>query len=88
MDVSNLGRGRIPTVDSLEEKIAKLENLIRRAEVAKLELPALEAKLALVSDPEFAEKRAKQKMEKLTSSLGGLSETDRKAFIAVLQSAV
>ncbi len=59
--VLSLGKGRVPTVESLEKKISRIEKIIARAARLKALLPDLNRKLAIVSDPAFASRSEAEK---------------------------
>ena len=63
-DVNTL-RGRIPTVDSLNRKIARIKRIVVRAEKLSAMLPDIERKLAIVSDPNFVKLSETKKIESL-----------------------
>ena len=58
-------RGRIPTVDSLSKKIARIKRILVRAEKLSQLLPGLEDKLRIVSDPNFVKLSESKKIESL-----------------------
>ncbi len=63
--VLSLGKGRVPTVDSLTKKIARIRKIIDRASRLKGLIPDLERKLAIVSDPAFQNRSEAEKVQSL-----------------------
>lgn len=63
--VINTIRGRIPTVESLQKKIARIHKVIARANKLESLIPELERKLAIVSDPNFVKMSEARQIESL-----------------------
>lgn len=79
-----MSRGRIPDVDTLTAKISKMERAVSRAEVYAKKLPALKARLAEITSPDFESKRTVSNVEKAQSLLSKLDPRARAELLAKL----